>query len=41
MFWVGGATTKDISLKTDGKKMVLDKDVKVLESIKDEVKLIE
>lgn len=41
MFWVGGATTKDISLKTDGKKMVLDKDVKILASVKDEVKLIE
>lgn len=41
MFWVGGATTKDISLKTDGKKTVLDKDVKILASVKDEVKLIE
>ncbi|OIV40506.1 glycoside hydrolase family 28 protein [Flavobacterium johnsoniae] len=41
MFWVGGASTKDISLKTNGKKMTFDKDIKVLESIKDEVKLIE
>ena len=41
MFWVGGAETKDISLKNNGKKIVFDKDVKVLESIKDEVKLIE
>lgn len=41
MFWVGGSETKDISLKTNNKKMVLDKDVKVLESIKDEVKLID
>lgn len=41
MFWVGGSETKDISLKTNNKKMVLDKDIKVLESIKDEVKLID
>ena len=41
MFWVGGLETKDISLKTNGKKMVLNKDVKVLESIKDEVKVFD
>ena len=41
MFWVGGASTKEISLNSDGRKMLFDKDVKVLESIKDEVKLIE
>ncbi|MEN2490378.1 glycoside hydrolase family 28 protein [Flavobacterium sp. B11] len=41
MFWVGGLETKDISLKTNGKKMVMDKDVKVLESIKGEVKVVD
>lgn len=41
MFWVGGDDTKDISLKTNGKKMSFGNEVKVLESIKDEVKLIE
>ncbi|WP_281299304.1 glycoside hydrolase family 28 protein [Flavobacterium limnophilum] len=41
MFWVGGAATKEVSLKTNGKKMAFDKDVKVLESIKDQVKIIE
>ncbi|MNK76463.1 Polygalacturonase [compost metagenome] len=41
MFWVGGLETKDISLKTNGKKMVMDKDLKVLESIKDEVKVVD
>ncbi|MFH6996585.1 glycoside hydrolase family 28 protein [Flavobacterium sp. FlaQc-57] len=41
MFWVGGTSTKDISLQTNGKKMILDENVKVLEAIKDEVKLIE
>ena len=40
MFWVGGLETKDISLKTNGKKLVLNKDLKVLESIKDEVKVV-
>ncbi|WP_281632876.1 glycoside hydrolase family 28 protein [Flavobacterium luteolum] len=41
MFWVGGLETKDISLKTNGKKMVMDKDLKVLESIKREVKVVD
>ncbi|WP_343590909.1 glycoside hydrolase family 28 protein [Flavobacterium sp.] len=41
MFWIGGLETKDISLKTNGKKMILNKDVKVLESIKDEVKVFD
>ncbi|MCI9846034.1 glycoside hydrolase family 28 protein [Flavobacterium pectinovorum] len=41
MFWVGGDSTKDISLKTNGKKLTFDEDIKVLQSIKDEVKLIE
>ncbi|MCR4033691.1 MULTISPECIES: glycoside hydrolase family 28 protein [Flavobacterium] len=41
MFWVGGLETKDISLKTNGKKMVFNKDLKVLESIKSEVKVLE
>lgn len=41
LFWIGGTSTKKISLKKDGKKMNFDTDVKVLESIKDEVKLIE
>ena len=41
LFWVGGTSTKEISLKKNGKKMAFDQDVKVLESIKDEVKLIE
>ncbi|MNS63765.1 hypothetical protein D3C72_968680 [compost metagenome] len=41
MFWVGGLETKDISLKTNGKKMVMDKDLKVLESIKGEVKVVD
>jgi len=41
LFWIGGTSTKKILLKKDGKKMNFDKDVKVLESIKDEVKLIE
>lgn len=41
MFWVGGTSTKEISLKKDGKKMNFDTDVKVLESIKDHVKIIE
>ncbi|WJS93816.1 glycoside hydrolase family 28 protein [Flavobacterium johnsoniae] len=41
MFWIGGLETKDISLKTKGKKMILNKDVKVLESIKDEVKVFD
>ncbi|KAF2080105.1 glycoside hydrolase family 28 protein [Flavobacterium sharifuzzamanii] len=41
MFWVGGVETKDISLKTNGKKMVMDKDLKVLESIKGEVKVVD
>ena len=41
MFWVGGLETKDISLKTNGKKMVLNKDLKVLESIKNEVKIVD
>jgi polygalacturonase len=41
MFWVGGASTKEIALKTNGKKIAFDKDIKVLESIKDEVKLIQ
>ncbi|MDY0986661.1 glycoside hydrolase family 28 protein [Flavobacterium sp. CFBP9031] len=40
MFWVGGLETKNISLKTNGKKIVLNKDLKVLESIKDEVKVV-
>ncbi|MFC0776894.1 glycoside hydrolase family 28 protein [Flavobacterium sp. HJSW_4] len=40
MFWVGGLETKDISLKTNGKKIILNKDLKVLESIKDEVKVV-
>lgn len=40
MFWVGGLETKDISLKTNGKKIVLNKDLKVLESIKDEVRVV-
>ncbi|HEY1194824.1 glycoside hydrolase family 28 protein [Flavobacterium sp.] len=40
MFWVGGLETKDISLKTNGKKLVLNKDLKVLESIKNEVKVV-
>ncbi|TDX12767.1 glycoside hydrolase family 28 protein [Flavobacterium sp. S87F.05.LMB.W.Kidney.N] len=41
MFWVGGLETKDISLKTNGKKMVMNKDLKVLESIKGEVKVVD
>ncbi|MGO4770469.1 glycoside hydrolase family 28 protein [Flavobacterium sp. W22_SRS_FK3] len=41
LFWVGGTTTKEISLKKNGQKMAFDQDIKVLESIKDEVKLIE
>jgi polygalacturonase len=41
MFWVGGLETKDISLKTNGKKMVFNKDLKVLESIKSEVKVLD
>jgi len=41
MFWVGGAATKEVSLKTNGKKMAFDKDIKVLESIKDQVKIME
>ncbi|SHH65382.1 glycoside hydrolase family 28 protein [Flavobacterium aquidurense] len=41
LFWVGGTTTKDISLQTNDKKMILDENVKVLASVKDEVKLIE
>ena len=41
MFWVGGLETKDISLKTNGKKMVMNKDLKVLESIKGEVKVLD
>jgi len=40
-FWVGGVSTKEISLKTNAKKMTFDKDVKVLESIKNQVKIIE
>ncbi len=40
LFWIGGTSTKKISLKKDGKKMNFD-DVKVLESIKDQVKIIE
>ncbi|WP_269236082.1 glycoside hydrolase family 28 protein [Flavobacterium flavigenum] len=41
LFWVGGTSTKEISLKKNGQKMAFDEDVKVLESIKDEVKLVE
>lgn len=41
IFWVGGLETKDISLKTNGKKMVMNKDLKVLESIKGEVKVVD
>ena len=41
MFWIGGTSTKKISLKTNGKKMNFDTDVKVLETIKDQVKIIE
>jgi polygalacturonase len=40
-FWVGGASTKEISLKTNAEKMVFGKDIKVLESIKDQVKIME
>lgn len=40
-FWVGGVSTKEISLKTSGKKMAFDKDIKVLESIKNQVKITE
>ncbi|WP_289659963.1 glycoside hydrolase family 28 protein [Flavobacterium panacagri] len=39
MFWVGGTATKDITLNSEGKKMVWDKDVKVLEAVKNEVKI--
>ena len=41
LFWVGGTTTKEISLKKNGQKMAFDEDIKVLESIKDEVKLVD
>jgi len=41
LFWVGGASTKEISLKTNGQKMTFDKDIKVLTSIKDQVKIIQ
>ena len=41
LFWVGGASTKAIALKTNGKKIAFNKDIKVLESLKDEVKLIQ
>ncbi|CAD0001426.1 glycoside hydrolase family 28 protein [Flavobacterium chungangense] len=41
LFWVGGTSTKEISLKKNGQKMAFDEDIKVLESIKDEVKLVE
>ncbi|WDF66464.1 glycoside hydrolase family 28 protein [Flavobacterium sp. KACC 22763] len=40
MFWVGGLETKDISLKTNGNKIVLNKDLKVLESVKGEVRVV-
>ncbi|KAF2508315.1 glycoside hydrolase family 28 protein [Flavobacterium foetidum] len=39
MFWVGGSATKDITLNSEGRKMIWDKDVKVLEAIKNEVKI--
>lgn len=41
LFWVGGTSTREISLKKNGQKMAFDEDIKVLESIKDEVKLVE
>ncbi len=40
LLWVGGVSTKEILLKTNGKKLASD-DVKVLESIKNQVKIIE
>ncbi len=41
LFWIGGTSTQAISFKTNGKKIVFDKDIKVLESIKDQVKILE
>lgn len=41
LFWVGGNSTKEISLKKNGQKMTFDQYIKVLESIKDEVKLVD
>ncbi len=40
MFWVGGTITKDVTLNMQNRKLQF-KDVKVLESIKDQVKIIE
>jgi polygalacturonase len=40
LFWIGGTSTKDISLKRNGNKITFD-DVKVLESIKNQVKIME
>ena len=40
MFWVGGTITKDVTLNIQNRKLQF-KDVKVLESIKDQVKIIE
>ncbi|WP_163397563.1 glycoside hydrolase family 28 protein [Flavobacterium fluviatile] len=41
MFWVGGVSTKSVSLNAKGKKLTLNKEVKMLESIRDEVRIIE
>lgn len=40
MFWIGGTITKDVTLNMQNRKLQF-KDVKVLESIKDQVKIIE
>jgi len=40
IFWVGGTITKDVTLNMQNRKLQF-KDVKVLESIKDQVKIIE
>ena len=40
MFWVGGTITKDVTLNIQNRKLQF-KDIKVLESIKDQVKIIE